>query len=159
MSRPRPFTANTVISPLEETVDWIAGRVEQMCPPVEIRVDDDRKPTRVLAINSARLWWPVHTFWTMLRFIGIRDRLRCPRCRAVGTWKPHGSFLDHDDTRKVRRWLCKWCGFYVGPEGELDCVVDPDKKCWVLPWEKPDGITPSGAVAESSISRTWPWRG
>lgn len=66
-----------------------------------------------------------HTLWMALRFIGMRDRLRCPSCSKVGTWKPHGGILDSyvsqgirgGPRRDVRRWLCKWCGLYYGPEG------------------------------------------
>lgn len=35
----------------------------------------------------------VHFFFEALRFVGLRDRLRCPKCSAVGTWKPHGGIL------------------------------------------------------------------
>lgn len=54
------------------------------------------------------------TKWT-----GVRDRLRCPVCRAVGTFKMHGSLFDQWrwKDRKARRWICKWCGYYIGPEG------------------------------------------
>ena len=58
-----------------------------------------------------------HQLWDFSRLIGVRDRLRCPFCKAVGTYKPHGGWLDLADERKVRRWICKWCGLYFGPEG------------------------------------------
>jgi allantoicase len=73
-----------------------------------------------------------HCFFDFIRLIGMRDRLRCPKCAAVGTWKPHGGWLDGDDKRKVRRWMCKWCGYYVGPEGEKIVGLDSDKGCWTL---------------------------
>lgn len=75
----------------------------------------------------------VHQFYDCLRWVGLRDRLRCPQCKAVGTWKPHGGLLDFEDVRKIRRWLCKWCGYYLGPEGELLCFPDARKRCWSLP--------------------------
>ena len=75
----------------------------------------------------------VHQFYDCLRILGLRDRLRCPKCKAVGTWKPHGGFLDFGDIRKVRRWMCKWCGYYSGPEGELYCQPDIRKGYWDLP--------------------------
>lgn len=58
-----------------------------------------------------------HQLDDFLRLVGMRDRLRCPFCESVGTWKAHGGWLDRADERRVRRWLCKWCGVYVGPEG------------------------------------------
>ena len=54
----------------------------------------------------------------------FRYRLRCPACEGVGTFKSHGSVFDHEDTRKVRRWLCKWCGYYYyRPEGRQQAVL------------------------------------
>jgi len=81
-----------------------------------------------------------HQLADCLRFIGMRDRLRCPSCMAVGTWKPHGGWFDVTDERKVRRWMCKWCGEYRGPESETKVVIGPT--CWVLQSDLPDGDTP-----------------
>jgi hypothetical protein len=109
---------------------------------------------------------PIHAVAYALRWVGLRGRLRCPLCKAVGTWKPHGTLTarwrDHD--RPVRRWLCKWCGHYLGPEGALHCFPDPARGCWVLPHPfDPDSpvvpcATPQDAVAER-LGKTWPWRG
>lgn len=71
-----------------------------------------------------------HIFWDISRIVGLRDRLRCPMCQAVGTYKPHGGWLDFDDSRKVRRWMCKWCGHYVGPEGTTQVGVNFEKGYW-----------------------------
>lgn len=30
--------------------------------------------------------------YLVTRYTGMRDRLRCPRCTAVGTWKMHGTW-------------------------------------------------------------------
>lgn len=101
----------------------------------------------------------------MLRLVGMRDRLRCPECEAVGTWKPHGGFWDrHLGDRPVRRWLCKWCGLYVGPEGSLRAFPDPARGFWTLPrpWdpEAPDRrLRTPAEVLETHLSATWPWRG
>jgi hypothetical protein len=75
-----------------------------------------------------------HQLWDFSRVIGLRDRLRCPYCDAVGTWKPHGGWLDVEDERKVRRWLCKWCGAYRGPEsnGTFKQALC-GKTAWYLP--------------------------
>jgi hypothetical protein len=87
--------------------------------------------------NLSRIW---HQFYDALRFVGLRDRLRCPSCSSVGTWKPHGGWFDVEDKRKVRRWLCKWCGYYVGPEGQKRALVQPD---FGRVWELQDrGTTP-----------------
>lgn len=104
-----------------------------------------------------------HQLWDFSRLIGLRDRLRCPWCKSIGTWKPHGGWLDRADERKVRRWLCKWCGHYVGPEGERVAMVGPT--CWYLP-DNPmkdevdgTGLIPRVAlsiVAKRAIS---PWAG
>lgn len=114
------------------------------------------------------------------RATGTRDRLRCPECKSVGTWKPHDGWVDslwtwaehlvgkgitsHLPPRGVRRWLCKWCGHYVGPEGTLRAFVDHDRGTWVLPRpydpDSPElpGETPSEAL-EAVMGKTWPWKG
>lgn len=104
----------------------------------------------------------LHHLIDALRWTGLRDRLRCPECGAVGTWKPHGGRFDRDDERHVRRWLCKWCGLYVGPEGRCTAYVDPARGCWTLyedltagelPW------TPKVAMEVGPIPKAWPWKG
>lgn len=109
-----------------------------------------------------RLLFPVHAFWNSL--FGLRGRLRCPHCGATGTWAPHGGFWDRvrSGDRPVRRWLCKWCGYYNGPEGELFGFPDKERGVWSLPRpyypEAPEepGPTPADAFA-SVMGRTWPW--
>lgn len=100
----------------------------------------------------------VHAVADALRLVGLRDRYRCPRCRAVGTFKPHGGLFDRDDHRHVPRWLCKWCGYYLGPEGRMFCVIDPVLNVWREPEAVPFGMTPQEAVDER-LGSTWPWRG
>jgi hypothetical protein len=90
----------------------------------------------------------VHGFYDALRLVGMRDRMRCPKCRAVGTWKPHGGLFDVHDKRRVRRWMCKWCGFYVGPEA-IDRVHIGEGV-----WELGAGRTP-----QSHCGTVFPWRG
>ena len=102
----------------------------------------------------------VHQFFDFLRLVGLRDRLRCPHCAAIGTWKPHGGWLDQSDERKVRRWLCKWCGWYVGPEGQGFGGYSQSESRWETPWDKGlEKLTPELAVRKSRISKAWPWRG
>ena len=102
----------------------------------------------------------VHQLADCLRFIGMRDRLRCPCCKAVGTWKPHGGWFDKEDERKVRRWMCKWCGSYIGPEGRRR--VEVGSNCWILIEEtfrvQPDN-TPLVAVRDWFDRSVSPWAG
>ncbi len=93
----------------------------------------------------------VHQFYDCLRLVGLRDRLRCPQCKAVGTWKPHGGFLDFEDVRKVRRWMCKWCGYYRGPEGSFYCHQNWKKGCWCLPFGVDSEWTPTGQMATPKV--------
>lgn len=100
-----------------------------------------------------------HQLWDCSRLVGLRDRLRCPACGAVGTWKPHGGWLDFKDERKIRRWMCKWCGHYVGPEGTLHVVMGP--YAWAFVADAPDGATPQEAIIErfGVPRRQAPWYG
>lgn len=115
-----------------------------------------------------------HEFLYALRIFGLRDRYRCPDCGAVGSWKPHGGFLDgiydrrHGEynTRLVRRWVCKFCGHYEGPEGTLRAHLDSKRPWWVLPEPyDPESVdetyepTPQDAMLEYYGRRVWPWRG
>lgn len=73
--------------------------------------------------------------WFFLRvglLLGFRDRLRCPQCGAVGTWKPYGGSISrkHGDRRWCKRWLCKWCGFYEGRDGIDWAQVDEETGAW-----------------------------
>jgi len=98
----------------------------------------------------------------LARLTRLRDRMRCPKCEAVGTWKPHGGWADRkDDLRHVRRWLCKWCGYYVGTDGVKQCGIGGEiefqgesVRVWAF-----EGPTPASVIAESSIPGAWPWRG
>jgi len=87
----------------------------------------------------------LHELAGALRWVGMRDRLRCPNCQKVGTWKPHGGIYDRvvDGDRTVRRWLCKWCGHYVGPEGTVEAFPSLETGAWALPgWTRSDGAAP-----------------
>lgn len=98
-----------------------------------------------------------HQLCDFSRLVGLRDRLRCPSCGAVGTWKPHGGWLDGCDERKVRRWLCKWCGLYKGPEGTTWAAVGPT--CWGLVIDLPGATTPKNAVEDHFDRPVNPWAG
>jgi rubredoxin len=108
-----------------------------------------------------RLWPVVHEAASALRVVGLRDRLRCPRCKAVGTYKPHGGLVDRamGDARAVRRWMCKFCGLYYGPEGKLTVFPNTEQRYWDLPCNATDtnrGQTPREILAPAKL---WPWRG
>lgn len=83
----------------------------------------------------------------------VRDRLRCPSCRSIGTWRPHGGPLDREDKRGTPRWLCKWCGFYDGPEGTQQAYVG--EHAWTLD----EGFTPKQAVRSFFGRPVDPWKG
>lgn len=109
-----------------------------------------------------------HELAGALRFVGLRDRLRCPACEKIGTWKPHGGLWDrwHDHDRAVRRWLCKWCGYYKGPEGELYAFPSRQTGAWALPgWATDQGetletdVTPEEAVLAHYKRPVNPWAG
>lgn len=111
-----------------------------------------------VALRKWRLNPLVHELAEGLRLVGLRDRLRCPRCRAVGTWKPHGGLLDRfvgGDRRPVRRWMCKYCGLYFGPEGQQQVRVNREAGYWDF---EPAGSeqTPQEILA---TTKTWPWTG
>ena len=73
-----------------------------------------------------RFWF----FYEIGRRLGFASRLRCPACAAVGTFKPFGNYwLDRD----VRRWLCKWCGYYDGTDGIFWAAMDREVGTWILP--------------------------
>lgn len=108
------------------------------------------------------LSFPIHSFFYLLRYVGLRDRLRCPNCTSIGTFKPHGSVfdVDGDDKRRVRRWLCKWCGYYIGPEGTTTAFLDPVAAEWRLPEDTGSRWTPQSVIRSSPyLPRAWPWRG
>jgi hypothetical protein len=95
----------------------------------------------------------------------FRDRLRCPTCRKVGTWKPRGPVGRADGRIIKRRWLCKWCGAYDG-EGERDtgAFINKVKGYWDIrschsdeswpqvEWRKPPHNRPEDVACD-------PWLG
>lgn len=111
----------------------------------------------------------VHQLYDFSRLIGLRDRLRCPHCTAVGTWKPHGGWLDFADERKERRWMCKWCGAYCGPEKHMrQALPNLPERCWTH--SEQIGVVATPAVKHTvsyleSAARDpkswipWPWAG
>jgi ribosomal protein S27AE len=127
-------------------------------------VDDGEDP---------RDWWFVPTdrerllmnpvvhevlYW-LARLTGMRDRLRCPRCTAVGTFKMHGDFVHQlQGDRPARRWMCKYCGYYLGPEGRTQVFPSSRTGAWIGPGGGEREPTPSEAVRDR-MGRTWAWFG
>jgi hypothetical protein len=101
----------------------------------------------------------VHGLWNLTHRIGLRDRLRCPSCTAVGTWKPYGDLWSRikDGDRPVRRWLCKNCGRYEGPEGITRAWPRKATKVWVV--ESPE-LTDRDPTPYETLRDlgAWPWR-
>ena len=80
-------------------------------------------------------WWIFkHQFWDFARFV-LLNRLECPECGAIGKYFLHGGWIS-GSRPSGRRWLCKWCGLYVGipfNKGEIikrRAFVDPEFMCW-----------------------------
>lgn len=106
-----------------------------------------------------RLWrlylW--HQIADLLRIVGLRDRLRCPKCRAVGTWKPHGGWLDARESRFRRRWMCKWCGYHFNSDGEAKVFPSAAQGCWMTVGSLPQyDPTPQEILEPHKIN---PWFG
>ncbi len=109
------------------------------------------KGYQILLKRRGMLTWR-HFLYDCLRFVGMRDRLRCPRCQSVGTWKPRGGGWDGD--KNPNRWLCKWCGLYVGPEGILEAHPDHVAK----EWHTTRGPHPL-PVPKKMVGKLDPWNG
>lgn len=105
--------------------------------------------------------------------VAFRGRYKCPNdaCPSVGTWNPHGGILDRADLRGARRWMCKWCGIYRGPEGWAHVRIDMSithesmglpgggRGVWRLDDECPPGsTTPMEAAASVIGGPVNPWR-
>jgi hypothetical protein len=100
-----------------------------------------------------KCWWLLkHQFFDLSRLVGLRNRLRCPHCKSIGTWKPHGGWLDYPARGPRRRWLCKWCGWYENSETWDLAWPDSEKKVWVR--KGTPEPTPKILVGELD-----PWRG
>jgi len=103
----------------------------------------------------------VHELWCLQNWTGLRERLRCPNCRSVGTWKPHGGLLYRWLYQDIhgRRWLCKWCGHFNSRKGRVVAYLDMEKKYWTVPVPgEPRQLTPAEALAER-LPKAWPWMG
>lgn len=114
-------------------------------------------------------YWVKHQLFDGLMLVGLRDRLRCPKCKAVGTYKPHGGWCElfHSFITNVRatlkqgtryatdrRWLCKFCGYNVTPDGTFQCYPNARTGAWGLK-DDDSTLTPQQLIG----TKIWPWRG
>lgn len=134
--------------------------------------------------EKRRLTPIVHEFWGLTRIVHLRDRLRCPGCKAVGTFKPHGGTVDavvdwwahrrgempteqYRNLRTVRRWLCKYCGRYEGPRSPLDGQEPqsgvsrawPAETAWAIEGPEHDPDLWHLPTPFEQVHPRWPWRG
>ena len=129
------------------------------------------------SVNVAWSRWQTikHQYFDALMLVGLRDRLRCPKCSAVGTYKPHGGWCDKfNDWRTAyrglreafmrgaqyattRRWVCKYCGYTRDINGEHFGAPDKVLSVWAERGAN-SGSTPKEAV-ELVCGKVWPWRG
>lgn len=106
---------------------------------------------------------PSFAFWHQLadlsRIIGVRDRLRCPSCKAVGTWKPHGGWIDVylGDNAGVRRWMCKWCGLTRYKEFGVWAFPSQKRGVWLLQGD--EDLTMDDLTPKQRVHPVCPWRG
>lgn len=89
---------------------------------------EDRFPPTYTFHDKPFRWLIVH--WWACKRMSRRGHTPCPACGTLGTWKPFGLFSWQD--RLVRRWLCKWCGFYDGTDGRFWAYMDAEAGTWVL---------------------------
>lgn len=126
-------------------------------------------------VERVRLMPVVMDVWFLVaHYGGWRDRMRCPRCTAVGTWKMHGTWWERWRFGDIalRRWGCKWCGHWIakgrpnGPNGAVyngRIVAFPLSQEGLKVWAYPDPSiqrepTPA-EVLYAGMGRTWPWYG
>lgn len=104
----------------------------------------------------------LRVLWFLLILTRLRDRLRCPICLAVGTFKLHAPTKNARGGNVPWRWLCKFCGYYhdSNKTGML-CYPSASQKCWVFfTDDHPDELkqTPRDALSDT-LGFVWPWRG
>ena len=103
--------------------------------------------------------WP---FYVILVLTGMRERMRCPACQAVGTYKLHPPCVGSRGQPRPFRWLCKWCGFYKGPEGKGRlCYPSRSERVWAF---FDDALLDTSKETPQDVLRrelawVWPWRG
>lgn len=123
----------------------------------------------VKAIGSDMLALPIARFF--------RDRLRCPKCKAIGTFKPYGGLFDRlfytfTPSRKMKkhgrpfkkrlrtffnhkvRFVCKWCGYFEGWHGIEDCCINIESGVWDFKKNHDDYLIPKDMMHEKYLEQT-----
>lgn len=110
--------------------------------------------------------WFLTTYYT-----GLRDRMRCPRCTSVGTWKMHGTWWERWRFGDIalRRWGCKYCGHWIAkgtPNGQVYNgriqafpLSQEGLRVWAYPDPSIEREPTPGEALYASMGRTWPWNG
>lgn len=109
------------------------------------------------------LWHPiVRLLWLVLILTRLRDRMRCPKCKAVGTYKLHAPCKGDQGQKRPWRWLCKWCGFYKAEDGRgFLCYPSKSREVWAFFSDNLIGDrkeTPY-VLFQRKMPWVWPWRG
>jgi hypothetical protein len=87
------------------------------------------------------------------------QQLICPSCGAIGTFNLH-----HAENSRPWRSLCKYCGYYCGPDAGPGRICYPSnrKGCWCfLVDADKNGDTETRTpkqVVEQVLANTWPWK-
>lgn len=97
-------------------------------------------------------------YWLINR-LGLRNHLHCPKCRAVGTYKPYLLIHVNGVLTHRARWLCKYCGYFkLAATGEEKQCVIADKGFWEYADEANPEVThwtPSTAVKGMGSANPW----
>ncbi len=95
--------------------------------------------------------WTEGTDLTWDQHMNDRDRLTCPECKAIGTFKPRFN----KDYKHPRYYVCKWCGYGRDHDGEWQYYPDAKNGCWGI-ITSDSGMTPKEIMAEHNLD---PWCG
>lgn len=98
--------------------------------------------------------------WLFLIVTRLRDRLRCPACGAVGTYKLHAACKGNRGQDVPWRWLCKFCGYYKSSEksGFL-CYPSGKDRVWAFLDDAEKLGDTDTRTPKEIIHPVWPWRG
>ena len=103
-----------------------------------------------------------HEIYSIVGYI-IGHRFKCPKCDAIGTWNPHGGIVG-DSRGSGRRYLCKWCGYYIGQPFkqkeiiEREAFIDENYGGWrIIDWYE-GARTPRDAYIPKDKIKANPWK-
>lgn len=141
-------------------------------PPGDLRGDPRDVWDSLSLAESLRLAPVVMDAWYFLaKATRMRDRMRCPRCTAVGTWKMYGTWWHrwrYGDVA-LRRWGCKFCGHWLAkgnPHGQAFNgriqafpLSQEGLKVWAYPDPSVEREPTPAETLHAIMDRTWPWGG